>query len=80
MSHELHIEPGLHENVEASLGTGDLRMIYGLGVPTIAALALIVAAVVTDAIWLAGLALVAVLALAALIIRELVHMLDETGD
>ncbi len=75
-----HIEPRLHRGIERTLGTGDLRMLYGLGAPMIVVCAIVIAACVTDQMWLAALAMVAIFALVPGILHELGRMLDETGD
>ncbi len=55
-------------------------MVYGMGVPAFTAIALIVAACVANQLWLAVLALVAIIVFAAGVVQEFGHMLDETGD
>ncbi|HVW16752.1 MAG TPA: hypothetical protein VHB30_00760 [Solirubrobacteraceae bacterium] len=80
MSNLLNIEPGLHESVERTLGTGDMRLVYGLGVPVFSLVAVIVAACVWNTIWFAVLALVAVVACAFGILQEIGHMLDDEDD
>lgn len=80
MSTQIPIEPGLHLAVERSLGTGDMRLIYGLGAPFLTATALIVAAIVTGAMWLVAIAVVAIVAMAVFALREFDLMLGEEHD
>lgn len=80
MSAHTSLEPGLHRSLERAAGSGDLRLVYGLGVPFLAATAVIVAALVSGTMWLVALAVLAVIAMAVVIMVEFGQMLDEDDD
>lgn len=67
----------LHEKVEWLYGTGDLRLIYGMGTPVVVMSLLIVAAMAIGEVWLvpALMALVGVFTLVVLL--GITRMLDE---
>lgn len=72
---------GMHERletkVEATFGTGDLRMIYGVGVPFLAMTFLIIGALVLEAVWLSAVLMVLIGVFTAVVLVGLNHMLDD---
>lgn len=72
---------GMHERleakVEAVLGTGDLRMIYGVGVPFLLMTFLIIGALVLEAVWLTGVLMALIGVFTAVVLVGLNHMLDD---
>ena len=72
---------GMHEKlemeVEATLGTGDLRMLYGMGVPVLVMTGLIIAALVLQTVWLAAVLMVLIGVFTAVVFVGLNHMLDD---
>ncbi|HEX8208450.1 MAG TPA: hypothetical protein VF587_20475 [Solirubrobacteraceae bacterium] len=70
----------LETNLERSLGTGDLRMLYGVGVPFITMTFLIIAALVLEAVWLTAVLMVLIAAFTVVVLIGLNHMLDDEDD
>jgi hypothetical protein len=72
---------GMHERLEAkvehALGTGDLRMLYGVGVPFLIMTFLIIGALVTEAVWLTAPLMVLIGVFTAVVLVGLNHMLDD---
>ncbi len=72
---------GMHERLETSVectsGTGDLRMIYGVGVPFLAMTGLIGAALVVGAVWLTTVLMALIVVFTAVVLVGLSHMLDD---
>jgi hypothetical protein len=73
-----HSEP-LHSRIERTTGA-ELRLIYGLGVPMLAAVGIIVAALVADAMWLIPVALLAVIGITVVVIAGFSEMLGEDDN
>ena len=76
---------GMHERLEAKVehlfGTGDLRMIYGMGVPFLTLTFLIIAALVMQTVWLTAPLMVLIVVFSAVVLVGLNHMLDDQeGD
>ena len=75
---------GWHERLEASvertLGTGDMRLLYGMGVPLLLMTALIIGAFLLESVWLAGVLMVFIAAFTVVILIGLNHMLDDEDD
>ena len=72
---------GMHERletrVEKTLGTGDLRMIYGVGVPFLLMTGLIIAALVLESAWLVAPLMVLIGVFTYVVLVGLNHMLDD---
>ncbi len=75
---------GMHERLEAKvenvLGTGDMRMIYGVGVPFLLMTFLIIGALVLEAVWLTAVLMVLIGVFTAVVLVGLNHMLDDEDD
>ena len=74
-NHRIHEK--LEVRVESLLGTGDLRMIYGVGVPFLAMTFLIIGALVLEAVWLSAVLMVLIVAFTAVVLVGINHMLDD---
>ena len=70
----------LETSVERTLGTGDMRMLYGVGVPFITMTFLIIAALVLEAVWLTAVLMVLIVAFTVVVLSGLNHMLDDEDD
>ena len=74
-------QSGMHERletkVESTLGTGDMRMIYGMGVPFLVMTGLIVAALVLGTVWLTAVLIALIGVFTVIVIVGLNHMLDD---
>jgi hypothetical protein len=71
----------LHEKVEWLFESGDLRLIYGMAVPLLAAVGLITAFAIVGEWWLLPPLMFVVLALTAVVIIGFSQMLDDdSGD
>ena len=70
----------LHERVEHLLETGDLRLIYGLGVPLLVVVAGVSALAVAHATWLVIPLMAMVVALTGIVLVGIAQMLDDSGD
>ena len=70
----------LETNVERTFGTGDMRMLYGVGVPFVVMTGLIIAALVLESIWLTAVLMVLIVAFTAVVLIGLSHMLDDEDD
>ena len=72
---------GMHERletrVEATLGTGDLRMLYGMGVPFLVMTGLIIAALVLETVWLVAILMPLIVVFSVVVMIGLNHMLDD---
>ena len=72
---------GMHErletSVEATFGTGDLRMLYGMGVPFLTMTLLIIGALVLEAVWLVWILMALIVVSSAVVLVGLKHMLDD---
>lgn len=65
------------QKIEYQHTAGDSRMLYGMGGPLLAAVALIVGAFVIGEVWLVPVMMLSVFALTALVLWGFSHMLDE---
>ena len=63
--------------MESILGTGDLRMIYGIGVPFLVMTALIIGALLLQAVWLTAVLMLFIVISTAVVLVGLNHMLDD---
>ena len=70
----------LETGVERSLGTGDMRLLYGMGVPLLLMVALIIGAFLLEAVWLTAVLMAFVVAFAVVVLIGLNHMLDDEDD
>ena len=70
----------LETSVERTLGIGEMRMLYGVGVPFITMTILIIAALVLEAVWLTAVLTVLIAAFTAVVLVGLDHMLDDEDD
>ena len=70
----------LHERVERVLETGDLRLIYGLGVPLLVVVAGVCAVAVAHSTWLVIPLITMVVALTGIVLVGVAQMLDDSGD
>ena len=72
---------GIHERLETSVerttGTGDLRMLYGMGVPFLTMTLLIIGALVLEAVRLVWVLMALIVAFSAVVLVGLNHMLDD---
>ena len=72
---------GMHEKletkVESTFGTGDLRMLYGMGVPFLVMTGLIIAALVLETMWLTGVLMALIGVFTVIVVIGLNHMLDD---
>jgi archaellum biogenesis protein FlaJ (TadC family) len=68
------------QKIEYQHTAGDSRMLYGMGGPLLAAVALIVGCFLIGEVWLIPLMMIAVFALTGLVLWGFSHMLDEDGD
>ncbi len=72
---------GIHERLEAKvervLGTGDMRMLYGVGVPFLLMTFLIIGALVLQAEWLSFVLMALIAVFTAIVLVGLNHMLDD---
>ncbi len=72
---------GMHERLEAKvehvLGTGDMRMLYGMGVPFLTMTLLIIGALVLQAEWLTFVLMALIVVFSAVVLVGLNHMLDD---
>ena len=72
---------GMHErletSVEATFGTGDLRMLYGMGVPFLTMTFLIIGALALEAVWLVWILMALIVAFSVVVLVGLNHMLDD---
>ncbi|HEX8122135.1 MAG TPA: hypothetical protein VF549_12800 [Solirubrobacteraceae bacterium] len=71
------IHDRLETKVESIYGTGDLRMIYGVGVPFLVMTGLIVAALVMQSVWLTAPLMVLIALFTVVVLQGLGHMLDD---
>jgi hypothetical protein len=69
--------PSLHEGIDAVTGSGDQRLLYGLGVPFLTITALIIAFALYPKWYFLVLLVVAILAAAGVVVWGLMRMLDE---
>jgi hypothetical protein len=71
----------MHERLEAKvehvLGTGDMRMLYGMGVPFLTMTLLIIGALVLQAEWLTFVLMALIVVFSAVVLVGLNHMLDD---
>lgn len=74
-NHRMHER--LEVRVESLLGTGDLRMIYGVGVPFFVMTLLIIGALVLEAVWLSAVLMVLIAISTAIVVVGINHMLDD---
>ena len=72
--------PSLHEGIGAVTGSGDQRLLYGLGAPFLTVTALIIAYVLYPKWYFLVLLMVAILATAGVVVWGLLRMLDEDED
>lgn len=70
----------LHERVERVLETGDLRLVYGLGVPLLAVVAGVSGVAIAHAAWLVIPLITMVVALTGIVLVGVAYMLDDSGD
>ena len=70
----------LHERVERVFEAGDLRLVYGLGVPLLVVVAGVSALAVVHATWLVIPLMAMVVALTGIVLVGVARMLDEGGD
>jgi hypothetical protein len=75
INHRMHEK--LEVKVESLLGTGDLRMIYGVGVPFFAMTLLIIGALVLEAVWLSAVLMLLIAVSTAIVLVGINHMLDD---
>jgi hypothetical protein len=71
--------PPLNERVERVLETGDLRLVYGLGVPLLVIVAGVSALAVAHATWLVIPLMTMVVALTGIVLVGVARMLDDDG-
>ena len=69
----------LESNLERSLGTGDMRMLYGMGAPLIVMTFLIIGALVLEAIWLTAILMAILVAFTVMILIGITHLLLVVG-
>ncbi len=67
----------LHEKVESLFGSGDLRMIYGMGTPVVGMTLLIIAALVIGETWLVAPLMALIAVSTAVVLMGINYMLDE---
>jgi hypothetical protein len=67
----------LHERVERILGSGDMRLIYGLAVPLLIAIGFIVALAFSGKTWLVAPLVLVIVALIGIIVVGFNQMLDD---
>jgi fatty acid desaturase len=72
--------PSLHERVENATSAGDLRLIYGLGIPLVAMVGFIAAAAVAGQVWLIAPLMLLVLGMTAIVLVGFAQMLDDGDD
>jgi hypothetical protein len=70
----------LETGVERTFGTGDMRMLYGVGVPFVTMTFLIIGALVLEAVWLTAVLMVLIVAFTVVVLIGLNHMLDDEDD
>ena len=70
----------LEKGVERTLGTGDMRLLYGMGVPLLLMVALIIGAFLLEAVWLTAVLMFLIAAFTVVILIGLNHMLDDEDD
>ena len=70
----------LHQRVERVLETGDLRLIYGLGVPLLVVVAAVSGLALAHAAWLVIPLMTMVVALTGIVLVGVGYMLDDNGD
>jgi hypothetical protein len=70
----------LHTRVERVLESGDMRLVYGVGIPFLLVIAGIVAAAVAQSMWLVAPLMIVVIALTAVVMIGFAQMLAEDED
>lgn len=67
----------LHERVERILGSGDMRLVYGLAVPLVIAVGFIVALAFSGKTWLVAPLVLVIVALIGIIVVGFNQMLED---
>ena len=70
----------LHTRVERVLESGDMRLVYGVGIPFLLVIAGIVAAAVAQSMWLVAPLMIVVIALTGVVMVGFAQMLAEDED
>ena len=73
--HRMHER--LEDRVESPLGTCDMRMIYGIGVPFLTMTFFIIGALLLEAVWLTAILMVLIAISTAIVLVGINHMLDD---
>jgi fatty acid desaturase len=72
--------PSLHERVESITGSGDLRLIYGMGVPMFIAVLVICGLLVAGVGWAVPVLMLMIAVMTFGVIMGIAKMLGESGD